>query len=127
MVDVLTRFDKGQPVPEWLLVCEPITPGSPRGLFVFGTDCYIIDTPEAYLAVGIQPRVGALVDLTGTLGHRIYAPDKTVCVVETMSTFQTLASQNWVHAGAAPAAPLREQVRRGDRWGQFFRGFFGRA
>lgn len=116
MADVLTRFDQGQPIPEWLLVCEPEQRGAPRDRFHFGSDVYVVDMPEAYLVVAIQPNIGPLMDLTGTGGHRVYAPGKPVCAVMHLSTFCPLDVQAWTQLPFTDPAPSGEQVRRRDPW-----------
>lgn len=99
MVDLVTALPMGSDIPDWLLVAEPMVADAPRGNFRFAGDVHIIDTPDYFVvvpqALGNNP---PLIDGSGMINHRIYAPGKPVHVVLVQSVTFPLEVNAW-HAG----------------------------
>lgn len=81
----ITRLKMGDAIPEWLLVCEPETPGAQRGNFRFDVDVDVIETPN-YLIIFPAFQFGVVqhfkvIDDSGTMNHFVYAPAKPVHII----------------------------------------------
>lgn len=81
---LVTRFNMGQDVPEWLMVAEPEQAGAPKGHFRFCADVDVVDLPNMYLVVpnvAFHPNGGPVIDNVGMAGHRVMAASKPVTLV----------------------------------------------
>lgn len=102
MPELVTPIRMGGDIPEWLIVAEPLEPGAPRGNFRFSCDVQIVETPDYYVVVPMAlGNLPPLLDGSGTVNHRIYAPGKPVHIAIAQQVIFPLSVNAW-HSGQPP-------------------------
>jgi hypothetical protein len=83
--EYICAFREGDPVPEWMLVADPIMPGSIS--ITFAQDCHVFETTDGYWVVNDRLTGRALINIMGGDGsaHAISASGRTVIIAATMT------------------------------------------
>lgn len=107
MVDLVTALPMGSDIPDWLLVAEPLVAGAHRGNFRFTVDVHVIDTPNYYIVVPMQlGQHPPLIDGSGTMQHRVYAPGKPVHVIGAQEVYFPLEINAWHGSAGVSGGPV---------------------
>ena len=48
---IVSSHEKGEPVPEWLLACDPANDEAVKGEMLFNVPCHIVETTAGYFVV----------------------------------------------------------------------------
>lgn len=81
----ITAIPMGSPIPDWLVVADPLQAGAPKGNWRFDCDVIVIElATDIFVFPIIEPGVTStcsVMDWSGMQAHRVYASAKTIRVI----------------------------------------------